>query len=291
MTIRKKGNPGALALQSGGLTSTSPRSGHIVTRMIDGALDIVRRKGTLVPHLFRVGDFELCEPDYRQVSRWAKELRRSPARMLEELSQQGGVLSPDHFEISGGRIKKLRWDGKEFPIRCFEWEPGLEIDTLRIWNRMPAWGEQAVLPSLQELFVDSAEELCVALSQTPNLRRLDLNGNSLSVIDLSGASQLTRLGLRKNWLTHLDLPPLPQLRELDCTKNYSLSKLDLSPVPQLRRLECSMIKELKELDLSPVPLLEFIDCLSTPIAELDLRPLENPNIEVWHNGNTRVIRE
>ena len=54
--------------------------GSILQRMARGALEIAQRQAVAVQVRHKVGDYELAEPDYRQVLLWAERLKRMPVR-------------------------------------------------------------------------------------------------------------------------------------------------------------------------------------------------------------------
>jgi hypothetical protein len=51
-----------------------------------------------------------------------------------------------------------------------------------------------------------------------------------------------------------------------------------------------MANQLTELDLSPVPRLTSLFCTSNQFTELDLRTLDEANIEVYCDATVRIIR-
>ena len=264
---------------------------RIVSRMVGEALEIARRQAIqAAKRTIKLGHFDLCEPDYRQIVRWAKALDREPADLLVELSELTWDLDDElsaRFRIEGGSIKELAWDGDLLPIENFEWEAGLEIEVLYVQGPLPSISQ--LLPSLRVLNVSGRRRRMDDLARTVNLTELDL----------SSLPGLTRLDCSSNQLTELDLSLAPGLTELYCSSNR-LTKLDLSPVPGLRRLWCGS-NELTKLDLSKVTSLTTLDCGNNQLTELDLSPVpglteldcgggywlrvDRTDVRVWVPGN------
>lgn len=304
MNQASKTNCNSLIPQPSTSVTTTSDEGSIVSRMLGVALETARHQAAQeVRKTFTVGDFELREPDYRQVLRWANSLGWKPEEVLGELSnlsaKQRDGSSTAKLHIENGLIKQLVWDGDRLPIREFEWEFGLELELLAIVGRMPDWNSANKLPSLQTLWINFLELIKLDLSPVPALTTLWCYKNQLTTLDLSPVPRLKKLVCSRNPLTELDLSPVTELTELSCANNKltelelspvkglrrlgcafnELSQLDLSPVPDLEGLCCSF-NQLVELDLSPVPKLTELICDENRLYELDLRPLANPNIEI-----------
>ena len=300
MTSTDEKHAGSLIPRPNSSLATVDHGGNVVSRMVEDALAIARRRDLVsVGKRFRIGSFELCEPDYRQLLRWAKALKWSPEVVLDTLASLSYWRRPDEyiilrreeisFRIENGSIRDLVWDGERLPLENFEWEADLGIQTLGILKRMPKWLPTETLGSLRTLDVNGlllteldlspmpglTELRCrrnqlteLDLSPVPGLKELWCGGNPLTELDLSPVPGLTRLDCYCNRLTELDLSPVPGLTRLWCSDNQ-LTELDLSPVPGLTRLWCSD-NQLTELDLSPVPGLTELDCIENQLTELDL---------------------
>lgn len=291
MTTEDNEKSGSSALQSGTLVAPTRRSAHIVTRMVGGALDIARQMKVATPQLFRIGDYELRGPDYRQVLWWANELCQSPEELLSVLATKGRrykIPERIHFEIKDGRIKTLIWDGRLLAIQHFGWEAGLEIETLVVHGRMPVWRRDATLGSLRELHVMLCDLTHIDLTPIPRLEVLHCGRNEFTSLNLSPVPNLTVLSCHRNQLTEIDLSPVPLLIDLRCYNNQ-LTALDLSPVRQLVNLDCSY-NSLTTLDLSPVGRLQHLVCAGNHFTDLDLRPLDNPDINVGCYPELRIVR-
>ncbi|MBM4199942.1 MAG: hypothetical protein FJ189_01475, partial [Gammaproteobacteria bacterium] len=60
--------------------------GSILQCMARGALEIAQRQAVAAQVRHWVGDYELAEPDYRQVLLWAERLALAPEEVLERLA-------------------------------------------------------------------------------------------------------------------------------------------------------------------------------------------------------------
>ncbi len=255
--------------------ATTPTTSNPIIRLTtEGLLDQARQT-QLQQARFRIGDYELREPDYRQILRWAEAAGREPEEVLRVLNQRERRLIEDavFFRLHDGAIVELDWNFGCLPFIPETWEPGLRI---RILKFRGSWPETSVtlrpiLPELATLSCDVCHCASLDLSPVPGLTKLDCRGNSLTELDLSPVPGLTKLDCGFNQLTELDLSPVPGLTELGCAAN-ALTELDLSPVPGLTKLDCRGT-QLTELDLSPVPGLTKLECSSNELTELDLSPV------------------
>lgn len=269
MASPDKNQPGILIPFPNTLPVQAERSGHIVSRMVKDALEIARSSSSLsTKKLFRIGDFELCEPDYRQVLRWADALEWSPESLLQFLANSKSIGPEIALRIENGSIRDLVWDGMRMGLDAFEWEPGLKLQRLSILWRMPQWSTEVTLPTLKTLSLFSGHYRELDLSSVPGLTKLWCGKNHLRTLDLSPVPGLKALECNENQLRILDLSPVPGLKELSCIDNL-INELDLSPVPELTMLWCNK-NHLKELDLSPVPGLKALSCGDNYLNELDL---------------------
>lgn len=227
---------------------------RILAGMVEETLALGREDAGAQTAKFRIGEFELCEPDYRQVLIWAKVWNLPPERVI------GGLLHsweekwvPEWSEprLANGRLLNVNWGFNVIPTRSFEWVDQLAITHLTFWP----------------LCLDAKGlELCLRLRA---LTHLSCIGLGAARIDLSGVPMLMELLCEQNFLTKLDLSAVPLLRKLNCSWNQ-LTELDLSRVPMLTYLSCSGKTHLTRLDLSCVPMLETLDCGLGKFTELDL---------------------
>ena len=275
----------------GGVERTRPGVKRIVEGMVGDALELARETpAPLAERRFRIGDYDWCEPDYRQILRWATALELPPEEVLVRLFFDESVRESEYVaglfakcrqsDFVDGKLKKIRWSFDRLPLTDFQWEPGLQITHAAFYNSQPQIQRLSlVLPTLTHLF---CHHLCLPeldLTQVPLLTTLECcgddrggnKGNKLTELNLTPVPRLTTLKCSWNELTELDLTPVPLLTELECSPN-ELTELDLTPVPLLTRLVC-FSNQLTNLDLTPVPLLTFLFCGLNPLTELDLTPV------------------
>ena len=157
MTSPDEKHAGSLIPRSNSNPATVDRSGGVDSHLVEDALAIARRRDLQTAgKQFRIGSFELCEPDYRQVLRWAKALQWSPEDVLDTLailSYEMSVGEEIKLRIENGSIRDLVWDGERLNLESFEWEAGLSIQTLGILKRMPKWLPTETLGSLSTRIV------------------------------------------------------------------------------------------------------------------------------------------
>jgi Leucine-rich repeat (LRR) protein len=263
-----------------GLVGSEMRTSPVIARITQDVLARAQASG-LSRARFRIGDYVLREPDYRQILLWAEALKMVPETLLTVLAgtrweprwRWEKNYDPITFALEDGAIVRLAWDFDRLPVIPMSWLPGLLIRALGFCGAWPDVGTalKPVLPRLQTLVCGDIGRGSVDFSQVPGLTKLYCGGNQLPELDLSPVPRLTRLTCISNQLTGLDLSPVPGLTRLGCISNQ-LKGLDLSPVPGLIELSCSD-NLLTVLDLSPVPGLIELSCGENPLGELDLSPI------------------
>lgn len=225
----------------------------------------------------KIGDQELCEPDYRQILRWAESLNLTPDTFLEYLlasppseNENGEQWDQvDNTLISNGRLVKVAWNTDALPLGAFEWVPGLVIKSFVFWGSgKPRSAFAPKLPCLTRLICTGLDLSRLELDAVSQLEHLYCANNRLAELDLSAVPMLTMLSCDRNQLTELDLSRVPLLTGLNCCDNH-LTKLDISAVPLLSKLDCGK-NQLTELDLSGVPLLTGLNCYENHLLTLDL---------------------
>jgi len=232
-------NRSLVPLPDATLALARPEAGSVLSKMVRETLDVARG----MP-LFKLGEYEWCEPDFRQILLWAEQLALEPEevirRLLDErsakpipsdlraMSREAGN-DPDDTEgimfkiwpttlFRDGRIVKLNWDCDLLPLSDFRLAGDLKIKCLRI---VP--GEYPKFVSTVQLSLRTLTTLC-------------LENLGIRELDLSDVSYLEFLCCSKNELATLDLSGVPKLEYLDCRINQ-LSELDIRPLLNLERLE------------------------------------------------------
>lgn len=294
------------------LAGARQRTSPVITRITQDVLARAQANGLNLAR-FRIGEYLMRAPDYRQIQRWAKSLGMVPEACLAALAACRLELSWEDFQpfelaIEDGAIVNLVWSFDRMPLSPAPWEPGLLVRALGLGYRGKWPGAviplRPVLPRLQTLICRDIGLQSLDLSETRGLTQLNCGGNDLTDLDLSPVPGLTKLNCTANDLTTLDLTPTPGLIELYCGENQ-LTDLDLSVVPRLTKLSCGDNRQLVglylwtvprltelncanirlfELDLSPVPGLTVLDCSGNELNALDLMPVSGLNrLNCSHN--------
>ncbi len=114
-----------------------------------GGLPAKHRSDSMITG-FRIGDFQWCEPDYRQIHLWAEALSIKPEevirRLLEERNLIRGEGDPQVGKIStekktafvGGRMRCINWDFDILALAEFQWVEGLVIEHLTVSSKKNA---------------------------------------------------------------------------------------------------------------------------------------------------------
>ena len=61
---------------------------RILSGMVSDTLALAKEQRALAPTKFRIGDYEWCEPDYRQILIWAEETGLKPEEVIARLLDQ-----------------------------------------------------------------------------------------------------------------------------------------------------------------------------------------------------------
>ena len=233
---------------------------------------------------FRIGDYEWCEPDYRQILIWAEETGLKLDEVVERLFDQQSLCKeseyglPNHPPVfkeplfANGKLLKVNLDLELLQCKKLKWVNGLEISSLRI---VPAAeedrpGELEPLPlgRLEWLICRRLGLTRLDLTTVPELKYLDCAINQLKDLQLNRAPQLTWLNCYENGIGELKFDLTPNLTFFDCWSNM-LTRLDLSGLAQLRSAYCGN-NRLTELKLTDLPNLTSLYCRENCLCELDL---------------------
>jgi hypothetical protein len=250
-----------IPLPGSALAKQSPVEDRVLSAMVGEALLLVRRQQTsLQAERFRIGDHELCGPDYRQILHWATSLELAPEIFLERLFFErhlAGRISDDHplkswagTKIRNGQLVSIHWDAKILPLSLLRLVENIATTALSF-----EYDGSDVISTLE-------------LKLLPFLARLDCSWTSVSDLDLSAVPRLTELRCNSTNITELDLFPVQGLTKLFCC-GTKVTELDLSPTPRLTALGCGLTG-ITKLDLLPMPELAMLSCWGTKITELNL---------------------
>ena len=262
-------------------TASGPK--RILSGMVSDTLALASRE-QLAPALarFRIGDYEWCEPDYRQILIWAEETGLNPEEVLARLFDQqslckdmfGQPMTEPYFDgplFSDGRLLRVNWDLKLLRCNRIEWVNGLEIIGIRFIGASDAASLSDIgalpLARLKWLICHRVGLTHLDLSRLPVLRVLRCSENRLEELQLHSSAQLTHLFCRKNMLAELEVNQTSKLRVLQCADNA-----------------------ISELDLSSCPNLETVNCSKNPIRVLDIRGLKNLRV-LNRSPHTEVLMD
>ena len=221
---------------------------------------------------FPIGNYELRDPDYRQISIWAKALDLEPAGIIQRLESSfcaRGNRSRIIFGVEDGSIVTLAWDFDLLPLSVFEWVDGLAIREVGFKGLPKVTPHISLrLPLLVRLICSGIKLTELGLSNVHGLTELWCENNQLSKLDLSNVPGLTTLWCHSNQFTELDLTNVPGLSRFSCSHNQ-LTTLDISKIPGLAEFCCGD-NRLTRLDLSTVPGLIVLSCENNQLTELNL---------------------
>lgn len=237
---------------------------RILSTMVGETLALAREEAETVANasrMFKIGAYEWCEPDYRQILAWAEALTLDPESVVQRLLDDRSIrASVGRFppwagtRFEAGKLIALHWDLDHLPLEHFRWVDGVDILFLSFSAHCFSNGNRPV-KTLQLPF--------------PNLRRLSCGNLGLRELDLTRVGKLEGLDCCRTHIAHLDLSCVPLLKELDCSETH-VSELDLAHTPMLTYLECNGTN-IAALDLSSIPNLGSLCCWETRVSELDLR--------------------
>jgi Leucine-rich repeat (LRR) protein len=254
--VNKKDPSEKLAIilsESKALVSKNERISNLLGEVVQDSLAILRRESALAQKSFKIGDYELLDPDYRQILLWSEDLMLDPLVVLKTLIQEKEDNWQQRFEfvtLNNGRLINIIMDLNKLPLKEIKWVDGIAVE--KLWIRGNLDPECALNVSLK----------------LPQIRWLKLPGLRLTELDLSCMPLLEYLDCEGNQITELNCSYVPRLRKLSCSYNH-LSELDLSCLPMLENLKCSN-NLLTELDLAFVPKLENLACENNRLTELEI---------------------
>ncbi len=259
---------------------SEPGARRILAGMVADALALANTKPVApAAAKFRIGDYEWCEPDYRQILVWAQALAIKPEEVTARL-QQGRRLSQDFWGetlFHEGRLLKINWDFDLLPLQDFEWDEQLSTTHLSFYPGSTEWPAhrkfRIALAELSHLACSKLGLVQLEIAKPTRLMCLVCAENRLIELDLSNVPNLVTLNCWGNQIVGLDLSNVPNLEGLSCGRN-GLSHLNLSSVSKLKELHCRE-NEITELDLSKIPHLEKLDLLYNPIRFLDAGPMRD----------------
>lgn len=184
---------------------------------------------------FRVGDYLLREPDYRQVCDWSDALGLPPAELIMRLSAgylqfKNGFCKDISFFVEDGSIVSMVWDFEHLPIFPNTWQKELMIEALGFSSTPFSHRPGHFQPNLQHLNTLICKSMGISsldLCHVPRLTTLDCSYNELTELNLSKVPSLSRLNCKWNRLRILDLSNSRELEishtEPQATPGFSLA--------------------------------------------------------------------
>jgi hypothetical protein len=319
--MAKAENLSLIARPPAAIEKAGPRTKRILSDMVTGTLTLAKREHLLPAEpRFRIGEYEWCGPEYRQILTWAKALKLRPEEVIERLLKgpKGSIDAWWETRFENGMLLKVSWDFELLPLWDFQWVDGLGTTHLFLHSQphmaiLPEGWARSRLPlklpqlthfacrhvGLRELDLSECPRLhtldCswnwiahLDLASVPGLTALECQANNIEELDVSSVAGLIKLNCERNGvlreakgLRRLTMRRLPNLTSLSCSCNQ-LPSLDLSGRPNLTSLDCSE-NHIRELDLSTVPLLERLSCHSNPMKVVDIRPLHHLEWCYWES--------
>jgi hypothetical protein len=286
-----------------GVEKAVPGVKRILSGMVSDTLALAEQRAP-APTKFRIGDYEWCEPDYRQILIWAEATGLKPEAVVARLLDQQSVLEwqKEHLGdfwtygeplFADGRLLKVHLDLRLLRHRRLEWINGLQITDLQFIGASDATRlrDLGSLPLVRLVWLRCKEIglTCLNLTGVPELEFLDCTVNRLEELQLHRVPKLITLWGGENELAELRFDQTPNLHFLDCWHNRltrldlsglhrlgsafcgenKLTELKLADLPNLRTLGCQA-NSLRELDLAEVPKLSSLGCFNNQISKLDL---------------------
>ena len=258
------------------LALARPDGGRVISEMLSDTLALARGEPVR-----KIGEYEWCEPDYRQILLWAEQLALEPEEVIRRLQDRRSLwaecesfcfLVGDETAFRGGKLVALNWNLELLPIEVFRWIDGLELEILRITSNRKLGASppdlRLSLPTLRKLDCSGLGLEALDLSHLRSLESLYCGDNCLTILYLTQLSKLTTLECSGNPLSELTLFNLPSLDEVLCS-GCELTRLSLSALPNLRNLEC-WGNQLETLDLSGVRNLTALYCSNNRLRKLDI---------------------
>ena len=185
---------------------------RIVAAMVNETLAVALRDPCGLHARFKIGAYEWCEPEYRQILVWARALALDPETVVERLARERASSFPDWggTRFEGGRMMALQWNLDHLPLENFDWVNGLALQALSFSAKSSTTGKvrklSLPLPDLHHLHCVSIGLNELDLQHTPRLQTIDCSWNEIANLDLSHVPMLTSLATRSWIRTRLAAP-------------------------------------------------------------------------------------
>ena len=115
----------------GSLSEVPIKSSRPLDEMVERSLVSIRTSKQLST-MHRIGEHELCDPDYRLVCAWAEQTGKSNEEVLEELLKK--FIRRSLSVIKKGRFVEIGVKGNRLPITSLPDIGGLVIEKLKLMS-------------------------------------------------------------------------------------------------------------------------------------------------------------
>ena len=128
------------------LANTTVSAQRIMSAMVEETLALTRREqASIQAAKWKIGDYEFCEPDYRQILHWAAALALAPEIFIERLlnDQSLNVMTTQDVDtpdwagtrFENGQIVAIHWDLALLPVSHIELVTTLNTRFFSLGNR------------------------------------------------------------------------------------------------------------------------------------------------------------
>src|SRR5437773_2598175 len=84
----------------GALEKAAPGAKRILSGMVEDTLALANRNpSTVAAARFRIGEYEWCEPDYRQILIWARATSQKPEEVISCLLDEDNLRAGDDGQL------------------------------------------------------------------------------------------------------------------------------------------------------------------------------------------------
>lgn len=234
----------------GGVEEARPGAKRILSGMVEGALELAQKKPVSpVPQRFRIGDYEWCEPDYRQLLIWAQKLGVKAEVVVDELlsgEKPAGVPWAETV-FENGRIIKLNWDTELLPLRELELGHGLRITHLSLSSRRcfsRLLSRSGVYERPESAFACCQDWVEYKKTEGEKVDKiLDDSDCPLEILNLPDLPELTHLSCSESMISDcaggLSFRGTPKLELLECDSGL-MEAVDVRPLVHLKEVKFSL---------------------------------------------------
>ena len=159
-------------------------------------------------------------------------------------------------------------------------EAGWDIEDPETWKGIQ-WNEDGNIVSIDLSYMNLSGWFNA--NKYPKLKKLNVNGNNLSMLAVSGCSELEDLSCMANSIGSISVSSCSNLQNLDCAFN-EISSLDVSEMSQLSELNCYG-NEISRLDMTDATALQTVRCGNNELTSIDISTNTSLNTMYCENNN------